>query len=404
MAVTLRPHQKTALSKLSNGKVLCGGVGTGKSIVSIAYYWTRICGGTITPFVMGEHVPLYIITTARKRDSLEWQGDLAMFGIQPGLEGIHIIIDSWQSIKKYVDVKDAFFIFDEQRLVGAGAWVKSFLKIVRHNRWILLSATPGDTWMDYVPLFIAHGFFRNRSEFLREHVVFSRFTKYPKVDRYIVTDKLERLRSRILVDMPYERHTTRKRIDIPVGYNRADYDYVRKFRRDVETREPFQDAGGLWTALRRITNTGSDRLLFAEELARRYERLIVFYNYDYELEQLRTLSGKLDGWDIAEWNGHKHEEVPASKKWVYLVQYMAGAEAWNCTRTDAMLFWSLNYSYRLMEQAEGRIDRMNTPYTTLRYFRFVSDSVVDKAISKAITEKRVFNERVEADLLWGKFA
>lgn len=404
MAVTLRPHQKTALSKLSNGKVLCGGVGTGKSIVSIAYYWTRICGGTITPFVMGKHVPLYIITTARKRDSLEWQGDLAMFGIQPGLEGIHIVIDSWQSIKKYVDVKDAFFIFDEQRLVGAGAWVKSFLKIVRCNRWILLSATPGDTWMDYVPLFIANGFFRNRSEFLREHVVFSRFTKYPKVDRYIVTDKLERLRSRILVDMPYERHTTRKRIDIPVGYNRADYDYVRKFRRDAETREPFQDAGGLWTALRRITNTGSDRLLFAEELARRYERLIVFYNYDYELEQLRTLSGKLDGWDIAEWNGHKHEEVPASKKWVYLVQYMAGAEAWNCTRTDAMLFWSLNYSYRLMEQAEGRIDRMNTPYTTLRYFRFVSDSVVDKAISKAIAEKRVFNERVEADLLWGKFA
>lgn len=90
---------------------------------------------------------LCIITTARKRDTGEWDEELAHFYMSTDPEhDIYehkVVVDSWNNIGKYVGVKNAFFIFDEQRVVGKGAWVKSFYKITQNNEWILLSATPG---------------------------------------------------------------------------------------------------------------------------------------------------------------------------------------------------------------------------------------------------------------------
>ena len=391
MAVELYHHQVDALLKLSNGKILCGGTGSGKSVVSIAYYWYRVSGGSLRPFKAPKSfVPLYIITTARKRDSLEWEGDLAKFGLSKHIQSI--TIDSWNNIKNYVGASGAFFIFDEQRLVGNGTWVKSFLKIAKLNRWILLSATPGDNWMDYVPVFIANGFYKNRSEFVHEHVVYSPFVRYQKVDRYIGESRLKRLRAKVLVDMPYSRKTVRHRHSIPVLYDEGLYDTIKKTRFDPWKEEPLQNAGSLWYLLRKVTNSHDSRLEEVLKLTRRHKRLIIFYNFDYEVEILRRLGERLDGWVIHEWNGHKHEQVPEGERWLYLVNYMAGAEAWNCTETDAMVFWSLNYSYRVMEQSEGRIDRLNTPYKDLYYYRLISSSPVDRVINKALLNKKSFNE------------
>ena len=337
---------------------------------------------------MQEPKNLYIITTAKKRDSKEWEDEFPPFPFAD----IDICIDSWNNIGKYADIKDSFFIFDEQRLVGSGAWVKAFLKISKCNNWILLSATPGDTWMDYIPVFIANGFYKNRTEFIRRHVVYSRFAKYPKVDHYVETGRLLRLRKAILVNMKYIKPTQQHHFQITVGYDREKYKFVTKERWDIFKDEPLRDMAALCYLLRRIVNTDPQRVDAVKRLISEHQRVIIFYNFDYELEILRELGEEL-GVTTAEWNGHKHQPIPIGSSWIYLVQYTAGAERWNCTSTNVIIFYSQNYSYKIAVQAAGRIDRRNTPYTDLYYYHIRSNSSIDVAIYQALSRKKNFNER-----------
>ena len=395
----LYDYQMDAVNNMRNGCILNGGVGSGKSRTGL-YYYFKEQGGSINPdYVPMKHKPkdLYIITTARKRDDLEWEGELVPFLLsthpdQNVFYGNKVVVDSWNNIKKYSDISGAFFIFDEQRVVGSGAWVKSFLKIARGNDWILLSATPGDTWSDYIPVFIANGFYKNKSEFLREHVVYSRFSKYPKIDRYLNTGRLVRLRNRILVDMDFTRHTIPHHEDVYCRYDISKYKDAIKTRWDPYKNEPIQQASGLCYILRRVVNEDESRQQALLEIFEQHPKMIVFYNFDYELNILKGIYYG-NNCEIAEWNGHAHQPIPQSERWVYLVQYTAGCEGWNCVRTDTIVFYSQNYSYKVMEQASGRIDRLNTPFRDLYYYHLKSRSGIDLAISKALKEKKQFNER-----------
>lgn len=397
MGISLYDYQIEAVRKMRNGCILCGSVGSGKSRTGLAYYYLHE-GGKIDP---DEYIPmqnprdLYIITTAKKRDSLEWEGELANFLMSTNPEVSYyknkIVVDSWNNIGKYKDVEQAFFIFDEQRLVGKGAWVKAFLKIAKTNNWILLSATPGDSYMDYVPVFLANGFFKNRTEFNREHVVYSRFTKYPKVDKFIGTGRLERLRSRVLVNMNYKHDINIHHEDIFVQYNIQKYKDAMRNRWDPYKNEPIQQASGLCYVLRRIVNGDDSRKDALLEILEVKPRVIIFYNFDYERDILLNLAYS-EAIEVAEWSGHAHQPIPDSERWMYLVQYTAGCEGWNCIRTDTIVFYSQNYSYKTMTQAAGRIDRLNTPYTDLYYYHLKSRSGIDLAISKALRDKKKFNE------------
>lgn len=401
-AVELYPHQLKAIEEMKNGCVLDGDVGTGKSITAVAYFVLKVCEGDIRINGFGDHVAmqkprdLYIITTAKKRDNLDWEEECAKFNLSSkwelGHTGTQVFVDSWNNIEKYKDVENAFFIFDEQRAVGYGVWGKSLIAIAKQNKWIMLSATPGDVWMDYLPLFIANGFFKNKTEFTDKHVVWKRFTKFPAIDRYIDTGILNRHRRNITVNMPYPRHTTRHIKYVPVRHDEVQFERVWKKRWHVYEDRPLKDVGELFIVARKLVNSHTSRLKAISELLDQHDRLIVFYNFNYELDDLRTL-GKLHGIKSAEWNGHKHEDVPKDRKWIYLVQYTAGAEGWNCITTDAMAFFSLNYSYKINHQAKGRIDRLNTPYTDLYYYILKSNSLTDKGIMRSILEKKNFNEK-----------
>ena len=396
--LSLRPCQEEAVQKMKNGCILCGGVGSGKSRTSLAYYF-RECGGRWDNdkyYPMTKPKDLYIITTARKRDTLEWEGEMTPFLLTPHQEvayykGLKVVVDSWNNIGKYSDIEDAFFIFDEQRVVGYGAWVKSFLKITKHNKWILLSATPGDTWTDYIPVFIANGFYRNKTEFGREHIIWNPRVKFPKVDRYINTGRLIKYRNQILVDIDLKRHTVPHHEDVYVNYDISKYKDVMKTRWDPYNDKPIENASNLCYILRKVVNTDDSRQMALLQLFERHPRMIIFYNFDYELDILKQIF-KGTGVDVAEWNGHAHQPVPESKSWVYLVQYTAGAEGWNCIKTDTIVFYSQNYSYKIMLQAAGRTDRMNTPYTDLYYYHLKTRSGIDLAISRALKDKRQFNE------------
>lgn len=401
MSVVLFDHQIKAVEQMKNGCILCGGVGSGKSLTAIAYYYLQN-GGDPYSLTGGDYVPmndppkdLYIITTARKRDTLEWEGELSPFLMSThsdvNLYNHKIVIDSWNNVKKYSDVSDAFFIFDEQKVIGSGVWVKSFLKIAKKNEWILLSATPGDTWQDYIPVFIANGFYRNRTEFIREHVVYSRFTKYPKVDHYIRTGKLMKLRESILVNMEFKRETVAHHEDVNVLFDAERYKEVTKKRWDPYKNEPIINAAGLCYIWRKVVNSDESRQMAVLEICEKHLKCIIFYNFDYELELLKNL-GYAEGTEIAEWNGHKHDPIPEGKRWVYLVQYTAGCEGWNCIKTDTIIFYSQNYSYKVMVQAAGRTDRLNTPYTDLYYYHLKSKAPIDLGIGRSLKNKKNFNE------------
>lgn len=378
---------------MHNGCILCGGVGSGKSITSLAYYFLE-SGGSLEPFRYPKKMKdIYIITTARKRDTLEWDDELVHFGLsQHGKNfGNKVVVDSWNNIKKYVRVNNSIFILDEQRVIGTGEWVKAFLFIARHNQWILLSATPGDTWLDYAPVFIANGFYRNITDFRLQHVVYCPFIRYRKVDKYVNTKKLEKFRSMVLVDMPLQRDTVQHHIDVYCEYDTLQYKDLMKRRFNDEKGEPFKTAGELCHALRKVCNTAPSKMNALLDIFEDKLKVIVFYNYDYELEMMRETFDKC-GYTYAEWNGHKHQPIPETRSWLYLVHYSSGAEGWNCTKTDTVVYLSSNYSYKIMVQSAGRIDRMNTDFVDLYYYHLKTRSQIDRAIDRAIADKKKFNE------------
>ena len=402
MGIGLYDYQIDAVKRMKNGCILNGGVGSGKSRTALAYYYLRnggdpasLCGDNYIPM---DDPPkdLYIITTARKRDTLEWDGDMAPFLLSThtdvNLYCNKVVVDSWNNITKYKEVTGAFFIFDEDRVTGSGVWVKSFLKIAKSNEWIILSATPGDTWQDYIPVFLANGFYKNKSEFIREHIVYSRFSKFPKVDRYLNTGRLIRLRNNILIDMDFHRDTIPHHEDVYVSYDISAYKDICRNRWNPWEDKPIENAAEFCYSLRRLVNSDEARQVALLQIIEEHPKAIIFYNFDYELDILKKLYYGED-FEIAEWNGHKHQEVPKGEKWVYLVQYTAGNEGWNCVRTDTIIFYSQNYSYKVMTQAAGRIDRLNTPYKDLYYYHIKSRSGIDLAINKALKNKKKFNER-----------
>lgn len=397
--ISLRDYQLDAVNRMKNGCILCGGVGSGKSRTSIAYYYVRNGGKLGTDnYIRMPNPPkdLYIITTARKRDTAEWEGELAPFLLSTSPEctpySNRVVVDSWNNIAKYKEIKDAFFIFDEQRVVGSGTWVKAFLKIAKSNEWILLSATPGDTWQDYIPVFIANGFFKNRTEFKEKHMVITWVNgKYPKVDRYINIGRLIRLRDSILITMDFNRETVSHHNDIFVSYDVTKYKDITRRRWNIYNDQPIASASELCYIWRRVVNEDDSRQTALLELFEKHPRVIIFYNFDYELEILKNIYYG-ENVEVAEWNGHKHQPLPTGESWVYLVQYTAGAEGWNCISTDTIIFYSQNYSYKIMAQSAGRIDRLNTPYKDLYYYHLKTRAPIDIAISRALKSKKNFNE------------
>lgn len=395
MRIDLYPEQLDAVKKMKNGCILCGGTGSGKTRTSLAYYHI-LNGGKLDPFsLMKNPIDIYVITSPKKRDSGDWEEEMALFRICVG-DNIYknkVIIDSWNNIKKYIDVKGAFFVFDEQRVIGKGVWVRAFLKITQFNKWILLSATPGDNWMDYVPVFIANGFFRNRTEFEKNHCIFKYIpgAAYRRVDRYYNVHALMKMRDSILIDIPIERSTVQNHIDVFHNYDQAKYKDLIKYRWNFEKQQPIENAAELCYELRKVVNSDVSRVNTLIDILMAKKKVIVFYNYNYELDILLNIDWP-ENVKVAQWNGYKHQDIPKSDSWIYLVQYAAGNEAWNCTETNTIVFYSQNYSYKVMKQASGRIDRINTKFINLYYYHFKSKAPIDIGIARAIKDKKKFNE------------
>ena len=191
--------------------------------------------------------------------------------------------------------------------------------------------------------------------------------------------------------MHFERKTKRHRQFIPSNYDTNLYEKVMRDRWNVFEDKPIENGSEFLQLLRKIVAMDEDRIFNAKFLMDIHDRLIIFYNYNYERDVLIQIAKDL-GKQYWEWNGHAHQEVPNKEKWLYIVQYTAGAEGWNCISTNVILFYSMNYSFKIVEQAEGRIDRLNTSYNDLEYYFLTSESQIEKDIFKAVQTKQKFNE------------
>ena len=411
--IRLFSHQKKAIEQLKPGSILVGGVGSGKSLTALAYYLIKECGveqdksgqldiHSLIPMMTPKD--LYIITTARKRDTYEWLEECGKFHLssdeESNIGGVKLVIDSWNNIAKYTEVENAFFIFDEQRLISYGAWSKSFLKIVKkspvtnkfRNNWILLSATPGDVWLDYAPVFIANGFYRHITDFKRQHVIYSSYVKFPKIVGHRDVGKLVKHKNDISVIMKYKKQIERRTMVRWVGFDEEKYNKVTKERWNPYKKQPIQNKSEMFFTMRKVNNEHESRASEVLALYEHHKKVIVFYNFNYELDILRKLAQD-NNIVSAEWNGHKHEVIPETDSWIYIVQYSSGAEGWNCIETNTIIFYSLNYSYRIMKQAAGRIDRLNTPFDILYYYELRSRASIDVMVTRALKNKKNFNER-----------
>lgn len=394
MSFELREHQKSALKRMHNGCILNGGVGSGKSITSIAYFVVKVCGGDLKTFDLKTPRDLYIITTATKRDKKEWPLECAVFGMTEGENdnGVTVTIDSWNNIGKYRNVVGTFFIFDEQRVVGSGKWAKTFIHISKRNKWILLSATPGDNFMDYCSVFVANGFYKNQTDFIRQHVVYKPYVKYRAIDRYVNVRKLYLLRDQVLVPMDFDRKVEKHHYDVLVPYASDTYKAIMRDRWNIYTGAPIQNASELCYVLRRLVNGDTRRLDRVGEIIDQHPKVIIFYNFTYEADMLMYYCESLDI-PVARWDGKKHQPIPKGDHWVYILQYAAGDSGWNCIETNAIIFYSQNYSYKSTVQAAGRIDRLNTPFQDLYYYHVQSKAPIDLAIHRALSQKKKFNEK-----------
>ena len=404
--IILKPFQENCLERLSTGKVLAADTGAGKSIMSLAWYLSKECASDEHSLKSGAKAwtlyhgspDLYIITTPKKRDSEEWESDLSKFNLVKGRNSkemgeVNIFIDSWNNIKKYTEIKNSVFIFDEQRAVGSGTWAKSFVKIAKQNHWIMLSATPGDTWSDWCPLMIAKGYYPNRTAFFNKHAVYNPYVKYREIIRWDNTDELEYYRSKMLVTCRMEKKTTRHFEEVIADCsNKYEVKRAYKERTNPKTGEPFKSASELCAYTRNIINTDPTRSAVGLKIIQMYDRIIIFYTLTDELEGIKWACNKA-GRKMYFYNGEIHDQVPTGNNWAYIVQYTAGSEAWNCTTCNAMLFWDLTYSYKQFKQATGRIDRLNTPYSDLYYYAIRSYMPLDLAIRRALREKKDFNSR-----------
>lgn len=250
---------------------------------------------------------------------------------------------------------------------------------------------PGHTWSDYIPVFVANGFYKNKTEFSREHIIYSPYVKYQQIQRYLNTGRLIRLRNKILVDMEFNRKTISHHEDIYTSFDIQKYKDAIRNRWNPFKDEPIQQATGLCYVLRQIVNTDESRQVALLELIEKHPKAIIFYNFDYERDILLSLYYG-DNCEITEWTGHAHQPVPKGDKWIYLVQYTAGNEGWNCITTDTIIFYSQNYSYKVLKQACGRIDRLTHLTRNLYYYHIKSRSGIDLAISKSLANKKKFNE------------
>lgn len=196
------------------------------------------------------------------------------------------------------------------------------------------------------------------------------------------------VKSEDVLDLPEQTFTV-KTVDKPIA--------LKRFERDgsvVVYGKEYVAANVLveLTASRQLCNSKDKQQAFIDLINSINDRVVVFYNFDSELDTLKTL---VKDRPIAEVNGHTNTEqiYHDNDNCVLFVQYQAGARGLNLQDGNKIIYYSLTLSSDLFEQSKKRIHRIGTKYPCFYWILQTKDSV-EESIYKSLNRQEDYNEEL----------
>lgn len=195
-----------------------------------------------------------------------------------------------------------------------------------------------------------------------------------------------------VIDLPDQRFI---RVDVPMsGYYRkfAKTNVITAFGREFVGDTVFGDL----TAKRQLAAAYSRAKLeaFGDLLDGTSKRLVVFYNFDVELEGLTAeLEKRCRRYGVL--NGKAHDLSPFfdTDDGVALIQYQSGAMGVNLQQADTCVYFSPPLASSLFEQSKKRIHRVGQDKSCM-YYELVSKGTVEEKIYDTLAMRRDYTEKL----------
>lgn len=395
----LYAFQKKAITELQQpDKHICiAGCGAGKG--SIALHWLKTTNKKKWLF----------ITTASKRDSKDVENEMVMWFGKESLSSYSLEVISWAALAKWTitnwnSLEDYAFVFDEVACAKAGVSSnrgRAFIQIAKQTDcWTGYTATPGDRWEDFQAYFVAAGYVKNKTAFMREFCQVQTFKGYPEIvgyyDEHILKAYWKRLTvcpdtQAMLDELPAEQHKTYHFKPSPT--------YKRFLKERLDEDGNFIDTVmGYCHYCRRLCLTAEKLQWVSDYLSGLGTNAVFFYNYIAEGEELEKVAKKALPKGAKVWRiDGKHHDIPTAdtigKYDIVLAQYASGSESLNLQFMNHMVFVSPNYSYTTSIQARGRIKRIGQKQNMFFWY-LVCDGTIETDVYACLRGKSDFAEDV----------
>ncbi|WP_368076685.1 SNF2-related protein [Clostridium tyrobutyricum] len=124
------------------------------------------------------------------------------------------------------------------------------------------------------------------------------------------------------------------------------------------------------------------------------DRIIIFYNFNKELEIIKKLCEKLDK-PISIINGAVKDldNFNQYNNSITLVQYQAGAMGHNLQKSNKIIYFSLPLQSELFEQSKKRIHRIGQEKTCF-YWYLITQNSIEEQIYQTLKERRDYTNKL----------
>lgn len=386
--------QRQLLNSIEENYIIAADTGTGKTMMAIHHYLKHNTGE-----------PLLILAPPQKIKEGGWQRELDFVASHYNIEIPYDIISYGVLSKRWKEYKDWFLVMDECHYVKnpTSQRGKAAINLTKQStNFLLLSATPSSNgWGDTIAYMIMFGYYKNKTQFLKEHAVYNRIDygngPVNVVSDYRDQEKLQKLYQSFSIKLAKEDC-----LDLPplvfekVHFKPSkEYNIIKKDR--VLGEELFDNISKLQHGLRFYANQ-ADKLKYTEMLLEgTEENVIIFYNYKQENEELKKIAKKLKK-KVFEVSGSK-TNLPDKEKWtslknsVTIVQYQAGAAGIELQYANIVIFHTPTYSYQDYEQALGRAYR-NGQTKKVTVYQYITKNTIETSIYQALAAKKDFTEEL----------
>ena len=423
-------QQQIVDEKYEDSKALFMQMGTGKTFVSMAF------------FEKSERAKLLVVCLATKVD--DWNRDLTdelgldeVVSLNKGtkknrelMEDAQYLVISFESswrldkeLVAWVD-DDTYIIVDEShKIKNPSSKVGKFMRKLgaKTDYKTILTGTPqSNGYIDYYNQFHFLGYLdMNQTNFKKRYAItqmmqYGAGPIFQEIIGYRNTEELDEMIHNHSVF--YDRKLDDEELpdEIPVYF--PSYPKYRKISNDkvYEFKDgtlEIYDTLGAGVMLQRqlasgyISKGGNTEVLdkskldWMRDFLEGYdERVVVFYNYNAELEQLKQLLERLDR-PYSEYNGHRKDlrAFQESSEGVVLANYGSASTGINdFVIASTMVMYSLTTSYIDFEQAKKRIDRIGQTKKPLFYF-LIMKGTIDARVYHSLQEGKDFDERMYAE-------